>query len=91
MHGSADPTVLQRLRAGLRFHPDGLETAEWFEFLRQIWEDDNEITTCLQEWFGYLNTPDIRQQKFTMMVGPKRSVRCHPPLDPDQEPPTKSR
>ena len=26
MHGSADPTVFQRLRARLRFHPDGLGT-----------------------------------------------------------------
>jgi len=49
--------------------PTVSEPAEWLEFLRQIWEDDNESITCLQEWFGYLLTPDIRQQKITMMVG----------------------
>lgn len=39
------------------------EPAEWLKFLRQTWEDDNESFTCLQEWFGYLLTPDTWQQK----------------------------
>lgn len=57
------------------FIPTASEPAEWLDFLRQIWEDDQESIACLQEWFGYLLTPDTRQQKIAMMVGPKRSGR----------------
>ena len=43
------------------------------------WMGSGEATPtaspCLQEWFGYLLTPDTRQQKILMMVGPKRSGR----------------
>lgn len=57
------------------FVPNTQEPVEWLDFLRQIWEDDEESISCLQEWFGYLLTPDTRQQKILMMVGPKRSGR----------------
>ena len=48
---------------------------EWLSFLEQIWGNDAESIAALQEWFGYLLTPDTRQQKILMMVGPKRSGR----------------
>ena len=48
---------------------------EWLGFLEQIWGADSESIAALQEWFGYLLTPDTRQQKILMMVGPKRSGR----------------
>ncbi len=51
------------------------EPAAWLNFLAQIWPNDSESVQCLQEWFGYLLTPDTRQQKILMMVGPKRSGR----------------
>ena len=51
------------------------EPAEWLDFLDRVWGDDRESIDCLQEWFGYLLTPDTRQQKILMMVGPKRSGR----------------
>lgn len=57
------------------FVSTALEPAEWQDFLRQVWQDDEECISCLQEWFGYLLTPDTRQQKILMMVGPKRSGR----------------
>ena len=31
------------------FIPTASEPAEWLEFLRQIWQDDNESIACLQE------------------------------------------
>ena len=49
MHGSADPTVFQRLALDYDFIPTASEPAEWLEFLRQIWQDDNENIACLQE------------------------------------------
>ena len=57
------------------FDPDAPAPERWLGFLNQIWGDDVESIACLQEWFGYLLTPDTRQQKILMMVGPKRSGR----------------
>jgi putative DNA primase/helicase len=44
----------------------------WLAFLSQLWPDDLESIATLQEWMGYLLTPDTRQQKIQMLVGPKR-------------------
>jgi putative DNA primase/helicase len=57
------------------FDPSAREPLQWLAFLDQVWGDDAESISCLQEWFGYLLTPDTRQQKMLMMVGPKRSGR----------------
>ena len=57
------------------FDPSAPPPENWLGFLAQIWEDDTESIACLQEWFGYLLTPDTCQQKILMMVGPKRSGR----------------
>ena len=57
------------------YDPGALAPERWLSFLKQIWGDDVESIACLQEWFGYLLTPDTRQQKILMMVGPKRSGR----------------
>lgn len=45
----------------------------WLAFLSQLWKDDEQSIETLQEWFGYCLTPDTRQQKILMMLGPKRS------------------
>lgn len=57
------------------FDPLAPPPREWLRFLEQIWGSDAESIAALQEWFGYLLTPDTRQQKILMMVGPKRSGR----------------
>jgi putative DNA primase/helicase len=57
------------------FDPSAPEPREWLSFLEQVWGADVESTGALQEWFGYLLTPDTRHQKILMMVGPKRSGR----------------
>jgi putative DNA primase/helicase len=45
----------------------------WLEFLSQLWPHDPASIETLQEWFGYFLTPDTRQQKILLLVGPKRS------------------
>jgi putative DNA primase/helicase len=45
----------------------------WLTFLADLWPDDPQSIGTLQEWFGYLLTPDTRQQKILLLVGPKRS------------------
>ena len=45
----------------------------WHKFLDELWPDDIEAINTLQELFGYLLTPDTRQQKIFLIVGPPRS------------------
>ncbi len=45
----------------------------WLKFLSELWPGDQQSINCLQEWFGYLLTPDTRQQKILFLYGPKRS------------------
>ena len=53
---------------------DPRASAPQFEaFLRQLWPDDEGSARTLQEWAGYLLTPDTRQQKILMLVGPPRA------------------
>ena len=47
--------------------------AQWLRFLDDLWHDDPEAVCTLQEIMGYALTPDTRQQKVFLMVGPKRS------------------
>jgi putative DNA primase/helicase len=44
-------------------------------FLRSVWPKDQESIDTLQEWFGYLLSPDTSQHKILLMVGPRRSGR----------------
>jgi putative DNA primase/helicase len=43
------------------------------EIQYQIWPKDTESIATLQEWMGYLLTPDTSQQKIMMVIGPRRS------------------
>jgi len=55
------------------YDPAAPVPAEWLRFLAETWPDDREAVECLQEWFGYLLTPDTRQQKMLWLIGPPRS------------------
>lgn len=52
---------------------DAPAPAAWLRFLAELWPDDPESVALLQEWFGYLITPDTSQQKMLLLIGPKRS------------------
>jgi putative DNA primase/helicase len=58
---------------GYGYNPDAPCPRGWEQFLLDLWPGDFESINCLQEWFGYLLTPDTRQQKLLFMVGPKRA------------------
>lgn len=57
----------------VRFDPTAPKPKEWLRFLGQVWPDDQEAISTLQEIFGYMLTPDTSQQKLFLLVGPKRS------------------
>jgi putative DNA primase/helicase len=45
----------------------------WHHFLSQIWPEDPDAITALQQWFGYVLSGRTDQQKILLMVGPSRS------------------
>ena len=44
-------------------------------FLSSVWPKDEESFLALQEWLGYLLTPDKSQHKMALLIGPPRSGR----------------
>jgi P4 family phage/plasmid primase-like protien len=83
----ATPCYFATTSLGAAYDPAAPRPKRWIAFLRQIWpdrvatsDDGNERTelgeesiATLQEWFGYMLTPDTRQQKIMLLVGPRRS------------------
>ena len=55
------------------FNPNAPRPHHWLEFLDSLWGEDPESIASLQEWFGYLLTPDTAQQKMLVIIGPPRS------------------
>lgn len=56
------------------YDPDAPEPVLWLAKLREWWPDDDEAECIdlLQEWFGYLLTPDTSQQKILSVFGGPR-------------------
>jgi putative DNA primase/helicase len=54
------------------FDAQAPEPRLWLDFLNQVWPDDPESISALQEWFGYHLTPDVSQQKIGTLIGPRR-------------------
>jgi len=57
------------------FSPAAPPPEHFDAFLESIWPGDDDQKNCLQEWFGYLLTPDTSQQKIAFLLGPPRSGR----------------
>ena len=55
------------------FDPQAPRPARWLQFLKEIWMDDEDSISTLQEIFGYIIGGGTNQQKMFLLVGPKRS------------------
>ena len=55
------------------FDPGADQGPRWDQFLRELWPDDDEARTTLQEIFGLMLTADTSFQKIFLVVGPRRS------------------
>ena len=55
------------------YDPQAPAPEQWLRFFDTLWPDEPEPIAILQEWFGYLLTPDTRYQKMLVIVGPPRS------------------
>ena len=43
--------------------------SKWLQFLNDVMESDEERIKLLQQWAGYILTPNLRQQKFLLCAG----------------------
>lgn len=69
----ATPRLFHTAALGVNYDREAPEPAEWLKFLNQLWPDDQDSITALQDWIGYLLTPDTSFHKIMLIVGPKRS------------------
>ena len=71
----ATPELFTRNALDFAHAPDAPEPRRWLNFLRDVWPDVDEADciAALQEFMGYLLTPDTRLQKALLIPGPKRS------------------
>ena len=70
-----DPMFFTRNALDFDYDPDAPPPGRWLEFLREAWpgEDEAECVTTLQDFMGYLLTPNTSLQKALLIPGPKRS------------------
>jgi putative DNA primase/helicase len=68
-----DPRFFTFSAAPFDYDPNSPTPLEWLKFLSDVFPGDQQSIDCLQEWFGYLLTPDTRLQKMLFIVGPRRS------------------
>lgn len=55
------------------FDPDADPPATWLEFLSDLWQDDDDSITALQEFFGYVISGRLDLHKILLLVGPTRA------------------
>ncbi|MGO9600990.1 MAG: phage/plasmid primase, P4 family [Isosphaeraceae bacterium] len=55
------------------FDPGARKPETWYQFLDDLWGEDQENKDTLQEWFGYCLALDTTLQKILALIGPKRS------------------
>ena len=67
------PDLFNLVSVPLDYDPDALEIVEWVTFMRSLWPDDDASIALLQEWFGYVLSGRLEQQKMLLMIGPIRS------------------
>tara|TARA_R110002124_G_scaffold11974_5_gene56825 strand:- start:5082 stop:7688 length:2607 start_codon:yes stop_codon:yes gene_type:complete len=71
----ATPELFTRNALDFSHDPAAPEPERWLRFLREVWpgEDEADCITALQEFMGYLLTPNTSLQKALLIPGPKRS------------------
>jgi putative DNA primase/helicase len=68
-----DPKFFTFSAAPFDFDRNAPKPVQWLRFLAELWPTDQQSIDCLQEWFGYLLTPDTRLQKMLFILGRRRA------------------
>lgn len=71
--GDLSPQFLTFSAAPFDYDPDAPKPSTFLKFLADVWPSDPDSIACLQEWFGYLLTPDNTEQKILFLLGPPRA------------------
>lgn len=58
---------------GFPFDSGAASPVHWLRFLADVWPDDDESISTLQEFMGLALTPDTSHQKIMLLIGPPRS------------------
>lgn len=67
------PRFVNRNASPVQYDPNANTPTRWNSFLKEVYKNDDETISTLQEVMGYLLTQDTSQQKVFCMVGPPRS------------------
>ncbi len=70
---SPDPMLFTPHGVAFDYDPDAPIPVEWLKFLNQIFGGEQDQIDALQEMFGYCVSSDVSQEKFFLIIGPKRS------------------
>jgi P4 family phage/plasmid primase-like protien len=71
----ATPELFTRNALDFAHDPAAPAPVRWLAFLSEVWpgDDEGDCIAALQEFMGYLLTPDTSLQKALLIPGPKRS------------------
>ncbi len=69
----ATPQLFTTSALDYDFRLDAPRPAVWLQFLSDLWPDDADSISTLQEWAGYLLTSNTAQHKILLTIGPPRS------------------
>lgn len=67
------PAFFNLVAVPFGYDADAPPPERWLKFLRELWPDDQESITALQQWFGYVLSGRTDLHKVLLMVGPVRS------------------
>jgi putative DNA primase/helicase len=67
------PDLYNLVSVPLDYDPDAPDPEEWLRFLQSLWGDDEDSINLLQEYFGYVLSGRLEQQKMLLLIGPIRS------------------
>jgi putative DNA primase/helicase len=67
------PALFNYVHVPFHYSPQAGEPTEWLKFLTSIWGDDHESILLLRQWFGYVLSGRMEQQKLFALIGPSRS------------------
>ena len=68
-----DPRLFVGHSVPFAYDPVAAEPTLWLAFLADLWDDDPDSITLLQEMFGYALSGDTSLQKIMLLVGPTRA------------------
>ncbi|HWU39572.1 MAG TPA: hypothetical protein VN203_18135, partial [Candidatus Acidoferrum sp.] len=67
------PALFNHVHVPFDYDSDAGDPAIWLDFLASVWDDDHDSIALLQQYFGYILSGRLEQQKLMMLVGPTRS------------------